>query len=151
MNNSTNETQFNDNNNNNQINNNNNELNNNNDQESQFDIEMFIYFINAFRIPGQETTEAIEPTYIDPVLFSLAVPGSHFFDNNVRTTTIQGYIDELDRRTVEEEIDCEICFKLKSIKTTLDCSHSFCKDCMVQWVNKLKNSCPMCRTPISHT
>mmetsp|Transcript_6834 Transcript_6834/g.15773 ORF Transcript_6834/g.15773 Transcript_6834/m.15773 type:complete len:144 (+) Transcript_6834:46-477(+) len=51
----------------------------------------------------------------------------------------------------ESDWCCPVCFdKLESHNLAfLDCSHSFCLDCVVEWCNT-KSTCPQCRTLISH-
>lgn len=39
---------------------------------------------------------------------------------------------------------CSICYSNFKSKTTLNCSHSFCVDCIKKWSEK-KNTCPLCR------
>ncbi len=39
---------------------------------------------------------------------------------------------------------CSICYSNFKSKTTLNCSHSFCIDCIKKW-NEKKNTCPLCR------
>jgi hypothetical protein len=48
--------------------------------------------------------------------------------------------------TVEksEHILCSICIETNSEIET-KCKHSFCKGCIVKWINKKKNTCPYCR------
>jgi hypothetical protein len=46
-------------------------------------------------------------------------------------------------------IDCSICFECvkPEEQVTLNCKHTFCVGCIVQWTNQ-KSSCPTCRTEI---
>lgn len=62
---------------------------------------------------------------------------------------MENSLSEIERLTVKEQVDCEICFKTKEFKTKLLCEHSFCNECITEWVKRMKNSCPMCRTPIT--
>lgn len=39
-------------------------------------------------------------------------------------------------------VECELC------KT--NCNHFYCKECLDAWFNKNKDSCPMCRQPITY-
>eukprot|EP01117_Protostelium_nocturnum_P016958 TRINITY_DN6807_c1_g1_i1.p1 TRINITY_DN6807_c1_g1~~TRINITY_DN6807_c1_g1_i1.p1 ORF type:complete len:374 (-),score=142.24 TRINITY_DN6807_c1_g1_i1:32-1153(-) len=48
---------------------------------------------------------------------------------------------------LEEEITCLICSDLIAIARTLQCSHSFCGNCIHQWIKK-SNTCPFCKEPI---
>ncbi|PNF19196.1 hypothetical protein B7P43_G09606 [Cryptotermes secundus] len=45
---------------------------------------------------------------------------------------------------VETELQCSICSELLVSATTLNCTHTFCHYCIVQWMKK-KNTCPICR------
>lgn len=53
-----------------------------------------------------------------------------------------------------EEVTCCICDELLENASTLQCSHSFCQQCIESWIaregarNKGKPSCPSCRAPI---
>ena len=44
---------------------------------------------------------------------------------------------------------CSICLddKNNDDKVTNHCCHSFCKDCIIRWIN-IKNSCPLCRSDL---
>ncbi|GJQ75385.1 hypothetical protein Trydic_g23561 [Trypoxylus dichotomus] len=48
---------------------------------------------------------------------------------------------------IENELQCAICTELLIKVTTLNCSHSFCKDCIKEW-RKTNKNCPICRTKI---
>lgn len=47
---------------------------------------------------------------------------------------------------VESELQCSICNELFVTATTLNCNHTFCKECISSWVSKNK-TCPICRAP----
>jgi E3 ubiquitin-protein ligase RNF8 len=40
---------------------------------------------------------------------------------------------KIDKSAVEEELTCSICQELLCDAQTLDCSHSFCAECLAQW------------------
>ncbi|XP_071442343.1 E3 ubiquitin-protein ligase rnf8-like [Hetaerina americana] len=46
---------------------------------------------------------------------------------------------------VENELQCSVCSELIIDAITLDCSHTFCHHCLVQWKKK-STFCPMCRS-----
>nr|XP_022914315.1 E3 ubiquitin-protein ligase rnf8-like [Onthophagus taurus] len=46
-----------------------------------------------------------------------------------------------------KELKCAICRELFVKAQTLNCSHSFCKNCIEQWGEK-NNRCPICRVEI---
>ncbi|XP_071834322.1 E3 ubiquitin-protein ligase RNF8-like isoform X3 [Apostichopus japonicus] len=48
---------------------------------------------------------------------------------------------------LESELQCSICAELFIQATTLNCSHSFCKYCIMLWMAR-KKECPVCRAPI---
>ncbi|KAL3281373.1 hypothetical protein HHI36_004583 [Cryptolaemus montrouzieri] len=48
----------------------------------------------------------------------------------------------------EEELKCSICSEIFINAVTLNCSHSFCKYCILRW-RKNNQSCPICRQTIS--
>ena len=44
---------------------------------------------------------------------------------------------------------CAICYSaLKPDAVALNCTHAFCKGCILGWVNRNHDSCPYCRTEI---
>lgn len=48
----------------------------------------------------------------------------------------------------EEKEDCCICYsELPKATTTLECGHSFCTGCILQWFQR-NNTCPMCRAEV---
>ena len=50
-----------------------------------------------------------------------------------------------------KKMECSICYSDIKKKITLDCDHSFCKECIFTWICKCKNnklSCPLCRNCI---
>lgn len=49
--------------------------------------------------------------------------------------------------------DCSVCLTeniLPSNKCITECNHQFCKDCLDNWFNKGKLTCPMCRKPLQY-
>jgi len=54
--------------------------------------------------------------------------------------------ETIDRKALEEEFTCIICQELMVHASTLECSHSFCSECLEEWLNQ-KKICPMCRKP----
>ncbi|XP_033127726.1 E3 ubiquitin-protein ligase RNF8-like isoform X3 [Anneissia japonica] len=49
---------------------------------------------------------------------------------------------------MESELQCSICAELFIQATTLNCSHSFCHTCIMEWFKK-KKECPCCRTKVT--
>mmetsp|Transcript_55323 Transcript_55323/g.130603 ORF Transcript_55323/g.130603 Transcript_55323/m.130603 type:complete len:115 (+) Transcript_55323:74-418(+) len=45
------------------------------------------------------------------------------------------------------DLDCSICLDLMHNAHVLDCGHTFCEDCIVDWMRR-QRTCPVCRTPI---
>jgi hypothetical protein len=52
--------------------------------------------------------------------------------------------ETLLRSEIEEDFTCSICQDLLLNTHMLECSHSFCKDCLMMWLIK-KKQCPVCR------
>ncbi|KAJ8281419.1 hypothetical protein GJAV_G00067450 [Gymnothorax javanicus] len=47
---------------------------------------------------------------------------------------------------LEEELSCPVCSEIFRDPVVLNCSHSFCKDCVQQyWEQKGSQECPVCR------
>ncbi len=58
---------------------------------------------------------------------------------------------EAEAKRLEEEKsdnECKICLKGKRIEVKTKCGHSFCRTCIVEWIEK-KHNCPNCRAPVS--
>jgi len=53
----------------------------------------------------------------------------------------------IDKSAFEEDFTCTICQELILTATTLECSHSFCKYCISNWLDR-KRQCPVCREQI---
>ncbi|KAJ4443515.1 hypothetical protein ANN_05187 [Periplaneta americana] len=49
---------------------------------------------------------------------------------------------------METELQCGICNELFVTATTLNCTHTFCRSCILEWKKK-KKECPICRARIS--
>ncbi|XP_071962766.1 uncharacterized protein [Antedon mediterranea] len=49
---------------------------------------------------------------------------------------------------MESELQCSICAELLIQATTLNCSHSFCHLCIMEWFKK-KKECPICRNKVT--
>lgn len=45
---------------------------------------------------------------------------------------------------------CSICLEEIINKSTTNCNHSFCFDCLNEWLSKNKNTCPICRTQLKN-
>lgn len=60
------------------------------------------------------------------------------FSDNVekKRTYVKGKIGE-----------CGVCYDIKSL-IKMNCSHSFCNDCISEWIKK-SNTCPMCRAIVN--
>lgn len=43
---------------------------------------------------------------------------------------------------------CYVCMETKKEFSNLDCTHSFCKDCLHRWVVNYNGSCPLCQRKI---
>tara|TARA_Y100000741_G_scaffold321548_1_gene270765 strand:+ start:53 stop:667 length:615 start_codon:yes stop_codon:yes gene_type:complete len=57
--------------------------------------------------------------------------------------------DESDESDESNEFNCSICLQEKIEDQQLcntNCDHKYCKDCLNDWFNQGKNTCPMCRT-----
>lgn len=54
--------------------------------------------------------------------------------------------DHIDRLPVlfGGENDCTICLERVDSLRRLECSHAFCRGCLVSWL-KVRNACPLCR------
>ncbi|XP_029105017.1 zinc-binding protein A33-like [Scleropages formosus] len=47
---------------------------------------------------------------------------------------------------LEEELSCPVCYDIYRDPVVLECSHSFCKDCLEKgWQEKSSRECPVCR------
>ena len=60
-------------------------------------------------------------------------------------------LDPLDTiSSTSSSNNCTICFTeiSEEEKITLECKHYFCNTCIQDWLDKGKNSCPLCRSDI---
>jgi hypothetical protein len=58
------------------------------------------------------------------------------------------YRDIDDITDLEKQTECTICraeFHGDDKITLLNCNHFFCEDCIKLWLDKFKNTCPICR------
>ena len=54
---------------------------------------------------------------------------------------------------ISEKFSCSICLNTELAIENMcqtNCSHEFCKDCLSDWFNQGKDSCPMCRQQIKN-
>ena len=49
----------------------------------------------------------------------------------------------------DTHLQCPICMEVFFMATSLNCGHTFCNDCIVNWRKKNKH-CPLCRNRIKH-
>ena len=55
---------------------------------------------------------------------------------------------EQDKFLISKHCECIICADIMQDAVILPCSHSFCNDCVWDWI-KEKGNCPLCRTFIN--
>lgn len=58
--------------------------------------------------------------------------------------------DDRERSTAASNEPCPVCMGDITNPHTLDCSHTFCTSCIVQWFRSGQASCPMCRDVAVH-
>ncbi|KAH3767545.1 E3 ubiquitin-protein ligase RNF8 [Pelomyxa schiedti] len=58
--------------------------------------------------------------------------------------------DYIPRSTLESEFTCSVCRDLFIDPCTLECSHSFCAECIEHWLQQ-QSDCPLCRTKVRKT
>lgn len=56
------------------------------------------------------------------------------------------YVDEL---SIDENYKCFICSKPLKHPVTTPCDHSYCQDCIQNWLNQNHSSCPTCHRSVS--
>jgi len=56
------------------------------------------------------------------------------------------YIDEL---SIDENYKCTICRKPFQHPVTTPCDHSYCHECILNWLNQGHLSCPICQQTLS--
>ena len=48
-----------------------------------------------------------------------------------------------------DDLSCSVCLNDTIENEQLcntNCDHNFCKECLIDWFNQGKNTCPLCRT-----
>jgi hypothetical protein len=96
--------------------------------------------INNFNIPNSPTSIALFPSYFAGDI------GYHTHSQPLRRHPITVTITELE--ITEEECDCCICFNHKEKREIcrLQCSHSFCGECIKNTLKSYDEAkCPLCR------
>ncbi|KAI1300514.1 hypothetical protein EDD11_006173 [Mortierella claussenii] len=56
-------------------------------------------------------------------------------------------IDTIRTRTIQQEIECQVCFLVFEHPITTYCGHTFCKNCLITSLDH-KPDCPLCRRPL---
>ncbi|CAF3434402.1 unnamed protein product [Rotaria socialis] len=56
------------------------------------------------------------------------------------------YVDEI---SIDENYKCSICSRPFKQPVTTPCDHNYCQDCIQNWLNQNRLSCPTCREPLS--
>jgi hypothetical protein len=54
----------------------------------------------------------------------------------------------LARGRAESEPKCSVCLDLFTEPMTTSCNHTFCAQCLLSWLGKGWNTCPMCRSDL---
>jgi hypothetical protein len=54
----------------------------------------------------------------------------------------------MDETSIHSELICIICKKPFVEPVSTPCDHTFCRECLKQWIDKNKKTCPTCRHPI---
>lgn len=71
-------------------------------------------------------------------------------DSKIMETNDESFAQakELTNTHIDQELTCSICTELFVKATTLNCSHTFCNHCILQW-RRSHQDCPMCRKKIT--
>merc|ERR1712142_991089 len=54
------------------------------------------------------------------------------------------------RELAESQLQCAVCSELFVEATSINCGHTFCNNCITEWMKK-KANCPVCRTDIKQS
>ena len=125
----------------------------NNVSDISNDIPLSVYFITDF--PDIPNFTETQPNVIDNNLSNIFIPASDLIER-----LFTDYIENKNKLNEEEYMEntvkihskleeCPICFNSSEtgIKIT-QCQHVFCEDCIKNWLQKHKNTCPICRTNV---
>ena len=57
--------------------------------------------------------------------------------------------DYVNESSIDDELKCSICKEPFQDPVNTPCDHTFCENCIEQWINEDNNSCPTCRRSLS--
>ena len=96
----------------------------------------------GFLLSAYTMAELGELRYDSELSFkSLSTSGDHF---EVQDRTLLARIKE----TIQNEMECQVCWGLMLDPLTTTCGHSFCRRCVARLLDHA-NSCPLCRKQLS--
>ena len=53
-----------------------------------------------------------------------------------------------DKQAISKHLFCSICMDIFKMSTRTPCGHTFCEDCIKNYLNKYSKNCPQCRASI---
>lgn len=84
---------------------------------------------------------------IEQITHDLLMNGASVRGKPPAAKSVLKRLKENKKKIEEEEIDCAVCkdkFAIGTEVIELDCSHPFCEECIIPWLEK-NNTCPVCR------
>lgn len=107
-----------------------------------------ILFLQAYNIDGILIDELFEKAlrfrYVDLINTLCELYPTRFKYEKIKRT---GFI--IKRSKLIENDNCHICLSEIKKKVLLNCGHSFCENCIDEWLKK-KYTCPICRKKINN-
>ena len=65
--------------------------------------------------------------------------------SSLQRVTIPQPVQRLMNRPAPVEGESEVCFEGESVSATTCCHKPVCNDCLINWMNQRKTTCPYCR------
>ena len=87
--------------------------------------------------------------YIYDVEYETCTPIKYTFIEDCKKCSITGIQSLLNKKNKIFNEDCIICLENNDVSIKLDCGHILHQNCINQWIEENRNTCPICREYIN--